>query len=134
DWEGRTHAERRNIGWWQRRDVTPVVDDPPPCGAQELGQKIEAGGLARAVWTNERVNGPARDPQVDLADRHKAREFLRQILRFENDLAAHDATSLRLVWRFRERGHFFPGARGGGFVPQHHQFKKMECDVRSRHR
>src|SRR5215470_11707423 len=37
------------------------------------------------------MNGPARDLQIDPADRHEAREFLRQILRFENDLAAHDA-------------------------------------------
>jgi len=68
-------AQPRHIGWRQRRDVTPVVDDPPIGGTQELGQEIEAGGLAGTIRADQRVNGPARDPQVDFADRHKAREI-----------------------------------------------------------
>src|SRR5882672_2462892 len=95
DLERANHAQPRHIGWRQRRDVTPVVDDPPTGGTQKLGQEIETGRLAGAVWTNERMNGPAGHAQIDLADRYKAGEFLGQILRFEDDSAAHDATSLR---------------------------------------
>src|SRR6516164_1938047 len=81
--------EPRHFGWPQRGDVAAVEGDAAPRRDQEFAEQIEAGGLAGAVRADQRVNGPARDAQIDRADRDKAGEFLGQILGFEDDVATH---------------------------------------------
>ena len=56
----------------------------PRVGLQELGQQIEAGGLAGAIRADQSVNGAALDPQIDAIDRDEAGELLGQVLGFED--------------------------------------------------
>ena len=55
--------------------------------------RLKTGGLAGAVRADQRVDGAARDAQVDAADRDEAGEFLREIVGFEDDVVSHDATA-----------------------------------------
>ena len=56
---------------------------------QELGQQIEAGGLAGAVRADQRMDGAALDAQVDAVHRDEAGELLGQILGFEDRIPTH---------------------------------------------
>src|SRR5947207_13440713 len=84
----RTHkAEPRDIGGVQRSDVTSVEKNLAAARLQKLGEQIEAGGFACAVRPDQRMDLAAANPQVDVADRNKPSEFLRQRAGFENELA-----------------------------------------------
>ena len=56
---------------------------------EELGQQIEAGGLAGAIGADQGVDGAAADVQGDAANGDKSSEFLRQILCFEDYVITH---------------------------------------------
>ena len=86
DLERAHHAEPRHLGRRLRGDVGALVGDAAPRRLQELGQQVEAGGLAGAVRPDQRVDGAALDPQVDAVDGDEAGEFLGQILGFEDVL------------------------------------------------
>jgi hypothetical protein len=67
----------------------------PWVGCQELGQQIEAGRLAGSVRADERMRCAAFDPQrLTFAHCHETREFLSQILGFEDYFTDHYATPL----------------------------------------
>ena len=78
-WNERTTPEPRHVGRLQRGDVLALVEDAAAGRLEELGQQVEAGGLAGAVRADQRVNGAALDAQVDAVDRDEAGEFLGQI-------------------------------------------------------
>ena len=73
-----------------------LVDDAPARRLQELGQQVEAGGLAGAVRADQRMDGAARDSQVDAVDGDEAGELLGQILGFEDDVVTH--TAYQALW------------------------------------
>src|SRR5438445_565779 len=56
---------------------------------EKPGEQIEAGGLARAVRPDQRVNAAAADLQVDIVHRDETRELLGQVPRFKNAVVAH---------------------------------------------
>ena len=68
----------------------PVEDDAPARRRKELGEQIEAGGLAGAVRADERVDAAAPDPQVNPAHGNKAGKLLGQVLCFEDRIFTHD--------------------------------------------
>ena len=47
----------------------PLKRIRPPVGVMNFGEHVEAGGLARAIRPDERVDRPAPHPEVDIADR-----------------------------------------------------------------
>ena len=67
-------AEARDVGRRERRDVVALVDDAAARRLQELGEQVEAGGLAGAVRADERVNGAALDPQRNAVARRRSRQ------------------------------------------------------------
>src|SRR5262245_54583053 len=73
------------------RDVVALVEDAPGAGLQELGDQIEAGGLARAVGTDQGMNGAATDPQVNVSNRREPSKVLRQAAGLDDVLLAHEA-------------------------------------------
>jgi hypothetical protein len=102
--EGSHHSQPRNIRRLQCSNVTALERDAAARGIQKFCQKIEAGGLARAIRPDQRVYRPARDTQVDIVDRYKARKLLGELLGFEDDVLTHRYRfphSLRIFRTFR---------------------------------
>ena len=92
-WNERTTPSRATSAGAKRRDVLALVDDAAAGRLQELGEQIEAGGLAGPVRADQRVDGAARDAQADPVHRHEPGKFLGQILGFEDDFT-HKSTPL----------------------------------------
>src|SRR5579872_122167 len=83
----RTHqAEARDIGRRHRRDILSLVEDLARRRPEELGQKIETGGLAGPVWADQRVNAATLHLQAHVANGEETRKFLGQSAGFENKL------------------------------------------------
>src|SRR3989475_4554246 len=55
-----------------------------------MREQVEAGGLARAVGADERVDASAPDLEADVADGDEALDLLPQGARFENDVSRHE--------------------------------------------
>src|SRR5262249_57638606 len=72
-------------------DVGAVEGNAPRRWGEEVGQKIEACRLARAVRTDEGVDGPAPDSQTDVLHRQEATKLLGEPLRLEDDVRRHGA-------------------------------------------
>jgi hypothetical protein len=70
----------------QHGDVTAIEQNLPGAWCDELGQQIEASGLASAVWADQGVNMATLDAQIDLADRNEALELTRQAAGLENNV------------------------------------------------
>src|SRR3979490_446174 len=49
-------TEARHIARGQRRNILSLIQNLAGGRLQELGQEIETGGFAGAVWTDQRVN------------------------------------------------------------------------------
>src|ERR1700681_746616 len=79
-------AEACHIGWRQRRNILALVEDLTRGRLQELGQEVEAGCLAGAVWTDQRMDAATADPKANVANCKEPREFLGQSVGFENEL------------------------------------------------
>ena len=74
----------------------PVMSRPlkvmrPRVGDEEVGEQVEAGGLARAVRPDQRVDGPAAHPEVDVLDGDEAAELLGEPPRLQDDVVGHRA-------------------------------------------
>src|SRR3989449_7145970 len=83
----------RHVGGRGARDVLALVRDGAAGRRQEAGEQVEAGGLARAVRADQRVDGPADHPEVDALHRDEPAELLRQPAGLENHLGVgHAAT------------------------------------------
>jgi hypothetical protein len=74
-------------------------------GRQELGQQVEASGLAGPVGPDQRVAATALNLQLDFGDGGETLEFLGQLTGFKNDAAgAHsDAAGWEKKIHQRER-------------------------------
>ena len=81
--------EPRHVGGRQRGDVAALVDDAAAGRPQELGQQVEAGGLAGPVRADQGMDGAARDAQVDPVHRDKAGKLLGQALGHEDEIVTH---------------------------------------------
>src|SRR5437879_7111188 len=97
----------RDCGRAGSGDRASVVEDLAAGRGKKVREQVEAGGLARAVGANERVDAPAPDLEADVADGDEALEFLPQAARFENDVFRHGCGEIP-VWSF--------GAGRGGRV------------------
>src|SRR5712691_9347506 len=97
DLERAPDAETRHVGRRERGDVAPLIDDAPARRLQELGQQIEAGGLASAVRSDQRVNSTACDAQAHAVHRHKTGKFLGEVLGLEDDLGTHRRNASRVL-------------------------------------
>jgi hypothetical protein len=90
DLERAPKPELGDIGGLQRRDVAAAEDDPTTGGREELGEQVEAGGLAGAVRADKRMNAAAPHAQVNPAHGNKAGKLLGQVLCFEDRIFTHD--------------------------------------------
>ncbi len=81
--------EPRDVGRFQRGDVAALIDDAPARRIEELGEQIEAGRFAGAVRPDQGMDRPALDAQINIPDRRKAGEFLRQALGDEDIIVTH---------------------------------------------
>ena len=88
-WNERTSPSRATSAGASAVMSRPLKTMRPRVGCEEFGQQIEAGGLAGAVRPDQRMNGAARDPQIDAVDRDESGKFLGQILGFEDDVIIH---------------------------------------------
>src|SRR5258706_10306264 len=70
-------------------DLAPVVEKLPPGRGNKVREQIEAGGVARAVGADERVDASAPDLEADVAEGDETLELLPQAARFENDAFRH---------------------------------------------
>src|SRR3954468_17679310 len=98
DLERADEPKPRDVVRLHRGDVAAVVLDRAPRDVQELGQKIEAGRLPGPVRADERVDRPALNRQVDIADRRKALELLRETLGRKNGVLGHKLHTCRRLW------------------------------------
>ena len=89
DLERADQAHLGHVGGLGARDVAPFVGDPPARGGEELGEQVEAGGLAGAVGADQRVDGTAANPQRHVLDRVEAAELLAEPLGREDLLLGH---------------------------------------------
>src|SRR2546429_3266037 len=80
----------RDRGGAGARDLAPVVEDLAARRGKKVREQVEAGGLARAVGADERVDASAPDLEADVADGDEALELLPQAARFENDVFRHE--------------------------------------------
>ena len=87
DLERADHAPPRDLRRTLACDVMPVEPDDTRRGFEELGQQVETRGLARAVGTNQRMDGAPANRQVHIAHGGKALELFGQAGGFENDVA-----------------------------------------------
>lgn len=67
----------------------PVEHDLPARRDQEFGQQVEYGGLAGAIGSDQGVDLPTSNLQIDAIDGHKALELLDEIMGFENEFRGH---------------------------------------------
>src|SRR2546430_3742271 len=81
----------RDRGGAGARDLAPVVEDLATGRGKKVREQVEAGGLARAVRADQRVDASAPDLEADVADGNEALELLPQAARFENDVFWHRA-------------------------------------------
>ena len=109
------HVGRRKLG-----DITALVDDAAVRGAEKFGQKVETSGFAGSIRADQRVDRPALDAQVDVADRHEARELLGEALGLEDDVVGHRTRQFpsgpplsQALWQ-RSRGGPIRGGRQRG--------------------
>src|SRR2546421_9813025 len=79
----------RDRGGAGTRDLAPVVEDLAAGRGKKVREQVEAGGLARAVGADQRVDASAPDLEADVADGDEALELLPQAARFENDVFRH---------------------------------------------
>src|SRR3977135_684738 len=79
----------RDRGRAGARDLPSVVENLPAGRGKKVREQIEAGGLARAVGTDQRVDASAPDLEADVADGDETLELLPQAARFENDVFRH---------------------------------------------
>src|SRR5262249_53519746 len=82
-------TEPRDVGGLHCSYVVALEQNASARWAQELGQQVEAGGLASAVGPDQSVDGPALDAQAHAVNGDKAGKLLRQILGFEDYLFTH---------------------------------------------
>src|SRR5262249_52971727 len=64
-------ADEAETGYGVRADpgdVAATVEDFPGAHRQKVGDEIETGRLARAIGTDERVDGPATNVEPDAID------------------------------------------------------------------
>src|SRR5207302_9313523 len=79
----------RDRGGAGARDLAPVVEDLAARRGKKVREQVEAGGLARAVGADERVDASAPDLEADVADGDEALELLPQAARFGTDVFRH---------------------------------------------
>lgn len=85
----RTHQPQpSHIGRRHRGNVLAPVNDLTGGRLKEFGQQIEAGGFARPIWTDQRMDAATADPKIDVANGRKARELLTQSASLENVLVS----------------------------------------------
>src|SRR3989442_1315146 len=70
-------------------DLAALEADAPAGGRQEMGQEIEAGGLAGAVGADERVDRPTVHAQPHVLHRDEAAKLFGEPLGFQNDVVGH---------------------------------------------
>src|SRR6185436_9697116 len=91
--------------------VRALVIDAARGRLQKLGQQIEAGGLSRAVRSDQGMDRASPDFETDAVDSHKARERFGQIPRFENHFGlgfglwchAPPCANIALMYFYRSR-------------------------------
>src|SRR5256885_5488018 len=66
DLEGPDHATARNLRRCFPRDVLAIETDGAGGGLQELGQQIEAGGLACAIGADQGMDGRSEEHTSEL--------------------------------------------------------------------
>src|SRR5207245_6586796 len=71
------------------RDVAALEPDAPARGSEEMRQQIEAGRLAGAVGTDERVDRPAAHPQGHVLDGDEPAKLLGESLGLEDEVVSH---------------------------------------------
>ena len=69
------------------RDVRAVEDDLSRRGFEKFREQIEAGGLACAVRTDQRMDRTAAHAQIHAIHGGEAFEFLGEATRFQNRVA-----------------------------------------------
>ena len=98
DLEAAYQAEPRHLRRALAGDVLTHEPDGSARRLHELGQHVEAGRLAGAVGSDQRVDRPGLHLQIDRIDRHEAAEFSRQIPSFENYVGHLDDFPAPLAW------------------------------------
>lgn len=66
------HAAPRDVRSLQRRDVIAVVKNLAFGWLQKLGQQVETRCLAGAIGSDQRMDVPAPDLQIDILDGNEA--------------------------------------------------------------
>jgi hypothetical protein len=92
DLERAHHAAARDDVGPLRGDVAAVEVDRSAGRGQEAREQVEDRRLARAVGTDQRMDGVAAHAQVDAVDRHEALELLGQVASLQDEAdggAAH---------------------------------------------
>ncbi len=96
DLEAADQPQARDLRRLQPGDVAALEDDAPARRRQELGQQVEAGGLAGPVGADQGVDGPRAHLQRHVIDGDEAAELARQASGFQDDVG-HPWTSPLLV-------------------------------------
>ena len=102
-WNERTTPRRAIARRLLAGDVVAVEEDLPARRRQELGEQVEAGGLAGAVRADQRVDRAAAHLQVHVVDRDEALELLGELARLEDEVAAGRGASCAHVRPPRRR-------------------------------
>ncbi|MCY1222025.1 hypothetical protein D9M72_341000 [compost metagenome] len=89
DLEGTDHAAARDLRGLLAGDVDAVEKDGAGGRLQELGEQVEASGLARAVGSNQCMDRPASHPQVDVAHCCEPLELLAKHSCFQDPLRSN---------------------------------------------
>src|SRR6266576_157762 len=71
----------RNRGRTRPSDLAAIEENAPARRREEMGKQIEARRLTGTIWTDQRVDRPTPDRQIDVLDGHKALELFGQTLR-----------------------------------------------------
>ena len=103
DLEAAHQAQPRDLRRPQPGDVPPLEPDGAARWLQELGQQVEAGRLASAVWADQGVDGARHHAQIHPVHRDEATELPRQPVRLENRGETRRLHGIGS--RFRHAGH-----------------------------
>src|SRR5262249_55385357 len=85
--KGARHAERHAFVRWHLGDIAAVEDDVPRSGAEKAADRVEKGGLSRAVGADDRPKLALWNLKRYIAHRNKAAKALGYI----SDLKNHDS-------------------------------------------
>src|SRR5712692_10099818 len=103
DLEGADQSPPRDVGGRGAGDLAAIEGDAAARGSEEMGEEVEAGGLACPVGPDQGVDGPPADPEAHVLHGQETPELLGQTLGLEDQIGRHGGPMIAMAQGPRKR-------------------------------